>query len=240
MWTAVDHALAALIDSVRTLQIGSRLPNLMELSANLGVSHVIVREALEVLEAEGIVEVRQGRNGGIYVTGASGFPVCLRRLYSDLKPDDVPALIEARRILEREVTLLAATRATDEDLEPLEVLVQDMGSTELDAEVLVELSVRFHLRLAQIAGNPQLARYMRDVLNRMAAVGVATSLFGMAPNQFTGARQIYRDLYQALRSGDEDAIRTVVERHLSMLSDVAEHPRPIRRANHSQTRRRTT
>lgn len=238
MWSASDHALATLIDCLRmnTFAIGERLPNLRELSGAMGLSHVVVRQALDVLEAERIVDIRLGRGGGIYVTGATGFPRCLSRIYDD-ESASMAELIAARAVLEREVVLRAIHAAGAAELEELDALVDQMEQAISEAEVFVELSVRFFLRLSVLAGNPVLTECMGNVLNRLAVVGVRTSISVLTAEELSTGHKLYAELIAGIRAGSSDRVRSATERHIELLTDVdSRTPAPsVERGRHHPT-----
>jgi DNA-binding FadR family transcriptional regulator len=79
MFTAVspNRMSEAIVDQIKTLirtnrlRPGDRLPSERELCERMGVSRVTVREALRILEAGGLVEIRVGARGGAFVTTPS-------------------------------------------------------------------------------------------------------------------------------------------------------------------------
>ena len=79
MFTAVspNRMSEAIVDQIKTLirtnrlRPGDRLPSERELCERMGVSRVTVREALRILEAGGLVEIRVGARGGAFVTTVS-------------------------------------------------------------------------------------------------------------------------------------------------------------------------
>ena len=96
---------------------GEKLPNEVELSAQLGVSRATLREALRALLVQGVVEVRRGR--GTFVTQKAaqvedfGFDD-LARVRGQLRD-----LFELRTIFEPRAARLACCRATQRELEDI-------------------------------------------------------------------------------------------------------------------------
>ena len=62
---AIDELLAAI--GRERLRRGDRLPNEAELAAELGISKPTLRQALRVLQRSGVLDVRAGKGGGIFV-----------------------------------------------------------------------------------------------------------------------------------------------------------------------------
>jgi len=86
---------------------GDKLPPERELAKLLGVSRTTVREAVRVLEGEGLVEIRRGSSGGISVKPQSMGRTELRRRMREFEE-----IIEFRLAVEPMAARLAAERRT--------------------------------------------------------------------------------------------------------------------------------
>src|SRR4051794_35833926 len=126
--SAIDEIKGMIIRG--ELRPGDRLPKESELAARLGLSRGSLREAVRGLTLIRVLEVRQG--DGTYVTSLQ--PELLLESLSffvDLNQDaTLPQILEARRMLEAGAAAQAAYRASDEQLEELEHLVEEMGACE--------------------------------------------------------------------------------------------------------------
>jgi GntR family transcriptional repressor for pyruvate dehydrogenase complex len=100
---------------------GDRLPNERELSAQMGVSRATLREGLRALESQGLLDIRLGSTGGIFVAVPDGEVVGLALdSMMHLRNASRWEMQEYRREFEPRNAALAARRATEEDLERLE------------------------------------------------------------------------------------------------------------------------
>src|SRR3982074_257193 len=101
----------------RALAEGTPLPTERELVAQSGLSRTSVREALRVLETEGLVATKAGRNGGSQVR-RPGRESISRSFALFVRSHGVrfEALLEAREAIEPSAARLAAVHRTDEDL----------------------------------------------------------------------------------------------------------------------------
>lgn len=122
----VEQVKAAIRDG--RLRPGDRLPPRHELMRRLGVSRVTVRDALHVLEACGLIELRVGAHGGAFVTAPAAGLVRDRLadalLLSDATDADVS---EARSAVTGALLELACARRTDADLAALDGLCAESG-----------------------------------------------------------------------------------------------------------------
>src|SRR5688500_1958208 len=95
---------------------GERLPVEEELTAQFGVARTTLREALRVLESEGLIAIRRGRGGGPFVTHPDLGPISLALAASlQLQGASVGELDEARRLIEPQIAGQLARRHGDGD-----------------------------------------------------------------------------------------------------------------------------
>ncbi len=141
----------------REYKAGERIGSELDLIEHFGVSRAVVREALRILEREGVVRVKPGPAGGIfcaYPTSQSlSRSIDLYGAFHDVTPDD---LVEARMELEVLTARLAASRALPEDFERLERLNlewQRLIGVE-QTEAAARVNVEFHVALTRAAHNP--------------------------------------------------------------------------------------
>ena len=138
---------------------GTRLPRDRELAIRFGVSRPVVREAIDILRRAGIVEVRRGNRGGVFVRSLA-IPTELLTGRTRLGLEEIRQLLEARRTIETTCALLASERAMTADLDGLQALADGLEGTRDSPEDFIELDVRFHLRLAALSGNAPLERFL--------------------------------------------------------------------------------
>lgn len=127
--------------------------NEVELAARLNVSRSPIREALQRLVTEGLITFQTNR--GFF---CRGFDV-----------EEVVNLSDVRIVLEERSVRLAIQRATDEDLT---ALVDWWANTmaRADAFSSAELTARdeeFHIRIARLSGNSELARMLEGINTRI-------------------------------------------------------------------------
>lgn len=136
--------------------VGSTLPAERELAARVGVSRPAVREAVRTLQASGVVRssVGAGSAGGTVVTGVPHRALTqLLRLHVALASFPPGDVTRVRVVLERLSTDLAARHAGDDELRQMRELLLAMDDDTLDLERFNALDTRFHVTIAQAAGN---------------------------------------------------------------------------------------
>jgi len=149
----VSERILELISS-HTLRPGDPLPPQRELASQLGVSLSSLREALHSLSAIGIIEVKRGL--GTFVCSHPNDYLVKRFDWALLlEEEEIRELMEARRVIDLSVASYAAQRATPEQITGLVTLFEGiMESWETrDLNRLEELDIRFHLAIAEAAGN---------------------------------------------------------------------------------------
>ncbi|MDQ0418141.1 GntR family transcriptional repressor for pyruvate dehydrogenase complex [Croceifilum oryzae] len=140
------------------LKDGDRLPNERELGSLFGVSRPTVREAIRSLEAIGVVEVRRGVYGGIFV--AEPKPDHVGKALAALlrfRGATISELVEFRQTFEAETAYWAAQRATTQQIEQLVTIANKLmevaHSSQVPWEKFIELDLAFHEEVAQASHN---------------------------------------------------------------------------------------
>lgn len=145
-----SHAADVLLDQVirGELPPGSELPAEATLAESLDVSRLTAREALKILQSQGVVRAQHGRRGVVNpVSQWTSMEAILKERNHSLGAAAVSVqLVEMRRMIEIGAASLAAQRCTDEEIEQLQALVRAMeeavGKRDVDAFVSADIS--FH------------------------------------------------------------------------------------------------
>lgn len=203
---------------------GDRLPSERSLCERFCVSRVTVREALRVLEASGLIEIRVGARGGAFVTQPSSERVGegLAELMT-LTPMTAGDVTEARMVFELGILPLAVERATDEDIADLRILVEQGMSALETGSYTMAMSAAFHVRVASSTHNPAIEMLVQSfhgpMLMSLQQAQVAAPLMGPR-----GAREHF-DLVEAIEKRDAERARMIMTLHLQRTADrLAENP----------------
>lgn len=195
------------------LKPGDRLPSERDLCERFGVSRVTVREALRVLEAGGLVEIRVGAHGGAFVTTPTsrqvGEGLADLLTLSSLTAADVT---EARMVFELGILPLVIERATDEDLNRLFDNVRQAEAALKDSSYTMAMSAAFHVQVAACTHNPAIESIVQSfhgpLLMSLREAQVVAPLMGRK-----GVEE-HRKYVEAIRDRDLEAARAVMTTHL--------------------------
>jgi GntR family uxuAB operon transcriptional repressor len=140
---------------------GDRLPPEREIAESFAVSRSVVREALIMLELEGVVEVRKG--SGVYVLTQQPEPSGKWSAFQGDSGFGPFELLQARQLVESEVAAFAATQATKADILKMRDAIEmerqfiEQGVVDESADEL------FHNLLAQSSQNSVLANMVAEL-----------------------------------------------------------------------------
>ncbi|RIQ31216.1 FadR/GntR family transcriptional regulator [Jiangella rhizosphaerae] len=191
-----DVAPGAALDSVK-------------LEEELGVSRTVVREALRVLAAKGMVDARPKR--GTLVRPREEWALLdadVLRWQAQNRADDafLADLAEVRDIVEPAGARLAAARRTDADLSALRVAVERMADPDASVDAVVEADLAFH-RALLAAGHNALLRQLEQVI----ATGLrARDLLVHGGDRQADSTPAHRAVLDAVTRGDADGAERAV------------------------------
>ncbi len=194
------------------LQVGERLPTERELSRHFGVSVPVVREALRILRRQGLLTVRRGYGGGIFVAYPNtDFAQDVLRVLLGTRQISLRDIAEVRLIYEPEIARLAATRITDAELEKLKDVVrrQQHGLREDRQE---EFNLHFHRLVAEAARNPVLAVVMEVVVSVLLP---EVRRMRLDLESKTHIVDFHRRLYEALAARDGERAARIMAEHVT-------------------------
>ncbi len=201
------------------LQPGDRLPTEKELAERLNVSRPTLREALTVLEALGLIEVRP-REGSII---KSVMPQSMQEPIHDMlgvDPSKVLELFEVRKIIDAEGAAMAAERATEVDIDKLKTCMQKLDqSLKMHASLLDVQPARLYQRtffiIADATHNSIYAHFMKSIWTLLeGAIPYSRQKLLTVPNISAKLLDQYRTIVQAVIDRNPKRARKAVTSHL--------------------------
>jgi GntR family transcriptional repressor for pyruvate dehydrogenase complex len=152
------------------LRPGERLPPESRLAEDLGISPVTLRSAIAILRGAGLVTTQRGRGGGTTVTAA---PPPLPAAGAAPTEGELRDLVDYRVVVEGGAAALAADRATQEQIDFLASLLDEMDGL-ADYDAWSERDTLFHLVLADASGSQRVVEQVGQIraeVYRIAKLG---------------------------------------------------------------------
>ncbi|HWE03175.1 MAG TPA: FCD domain-containing protein [Tepidisphaeraceae bacterium] len=203
---AVDRLRAWIIDG--HLPADREIPPESALCRTLGVSRTVVREAMRILRAQGLVEVSQGKRPRVRPADAKfaidSLALMLRRGEASLLH-----LAELRRPMESEIAALAAARATPSQIQRLDAAIQELAAAP-DLAAQADADLRFHFILAEASGNPLFQLVLEAIWGLQRQSRMTTIAHSRAVTAITWHRRIL----EAVRANDSAAAHAQMTGHI--------------------------
>ena len=198
---------------------GTPLPTERELVAQSGLSRASVREALRVLETEGLVLTRAGRNGGSKVR-RPGRDSISRSFELFVRSHGVrfEALLEAREAIEPAAAALAAIHRQDVDLAEMTRIHKALDKVSDDVAEHVRLNLMWHRAIMRASRNELLIAFFDAIANSVQAATESQSL-----NSADVRREVVRAhgrVLAAIAAQDADAAFRRMQRHVGAYSSL--------------------
>lgn len=200
---------------------GALLPSEGDLLARFSVSRTVLREAITVLSAKGLIDVRQKRGTMVRpnmdwnqldpsVIRWSGEPG-VEWAGGDIS-DRIDQLVEVRFIVEPAAAALAARRAAPEDLERMRAAYAAMESAGADVQAFMAADLEFHIACLRASRNAFLLPLAHAIRSAMMT---SLQITASDPNaNFQVSLPLHRAILDAVLAGEPDAAAQAMTAHL--------------------------
>lgn len=153
------------------LTVGTKLPPEREFAEQLGVSRTVLREAVRVLAAKGLLETSHGVGTTVRALTREEMVAPLNLFLRSWGRDvSLNHLHQVRSLLEVENIGLAAEQASDEDIQDLRRILAEMEAAKESPLLFAVKDSDFHRRLAQTAHNPLLTLLLDSIHDLLVGV----------------------------------------------------------------------
>lgn len=196
------------------LRVGDRLPPERELGERLGVSRTVVREAIQILRAEGLVRIRMGV--GTFVTQTA--PNILEGPMSYLQHSEskkIQDLLEARNVIEPAIAALAAEHASASHIARMEQAILDMDGLFAERYKYIERDNHFHIALAEASNNSVYLLLLNSIVDLLQE---SRSLAVSVPGAAKRANAYHRRILEAVRAKEPKKAFAAMTGHMEQLA----------------------
>lgn len=203
---------------------GERLPAERVLQQAFAVSRNTLRESLRVLEQKGLVEIRKGQRGGVFVKAVNAEPMAEQlRIFLRSRGVSLTELSEFRQDLEGLLARRAARRCKGRARKLLEALLARAAALAIEGprrwEEFMAADRDIHLALAQLAGNP-LHRFFLETVHQNVHQGHIRAFLPRSPEVIRTTLAELEALVDAVIRGDGERAEKLAREHVARATRI--------------------
>lgn len=198
-----------------SIQPGELLPDEIALCEEFGVSRTVIREAVKMLVAKGMLEVRQ--RIGTRVQDIRHWQMLDRDIllwHQGIEVDDsrIMRLLELRQSIEPDAARYAAERRTDADLEEIFSALNRMAKSLNESSEYVIADAQFHIAILRAAHNPYL-----DSLENAIFAGLMLSIRVTNPDSERNKLSLpfHQNIAEVIQRQDAEGAYARMKEHLA-------------------------
>lgn len=218
-----------IVRDLRNLEPATMLPPEAVMLEKYGVGRASLREALRLLEVQGLIVIRPGPGGGPMAAQADSVHYGrTSSLYFHMLGATYHDVVAARAVIEPALARLVAETQDPEQLAKLEEFLEEQKKntaepgTDEDYERYVADSSGFHAMLAGLAGNPALslsAHSLQDIL--------LDRVYGLfPPEERQRVEEVHAKIARAIIKGDANGVEKMMRVHMLEYVQYAEERHP--------------
>lgn len=218
-----EEVSEVLYEKIRTgeLKPGDRLDSVEQLAEQLQVSRSAIREALSALKAMGLIQIKQG--SGTFVKkiqpNQMDFPLSTAILTNK---KDVSHLLEVRKIIEVGAAASAAIHRTEEDIQAMMQILDEMKRVQGHGELGEKVDFQFHSAISAASQNPLLATLLDQVSGLMIETMKETRRIWLFSKKTTSEKLYdeHMQIFLAIKQQNEEQAKQAMFSHLSNVEEI--------------------
>lgn len=212
--TKTDMVVENVIQTIATgnYKPGDKIPPESYFIKEYDVSRVTVREAFKRLSSMGVVTIKSG--DGTFVNAIKPFEIKEAMLpLLTINPAVIEEIYETRVCIESHMAELCALRRTEEDIEQLARLLDQMSACldSGDIDSYTSYDDQFHNYLGKVCGNTILES-IYESLTFVRKANITKS--NKTDDNLAISMQEHQDLFDAIKNKDVETARFIIKRHL--------------------------
>lgn len=198
------------------LKPGDKIPTEIELCETFGVGRNSVREAIKILEAYGVLEIR--RADGTYIRQGYDDKMLYPLLYGIiLQKDSKEQIVELRKVIDIGMFQEAITKMTEKECKMLEeelaTMEEEIYKENPSSQEMFEADVRFHAVIVDILDNrllESIGYYVDKITKSSRVITIDYILNNKLQKDFI---DLHRDIIELFRKKQVERIHEIVEKH---------------------------
>ena len=196
---------------------GSTLPPESAMLEHYGVSRGSLREALRILEVQGLIVIKPGPGGGPILRGPESATLGkTQTLFFHLLGAQYRDLVNARRQIEPMLVGLAAQRQDREALEPLRAFLAPTSPSSWSDPEYLRIASNFHTTVTGLSGNPILTTLCHS-LHDIALFRLRDA--GFSDTDRLGVLRDHAKIAKAVLDGNAKKAETLMREHMVEFTD---------------------
>ncbi len=191
------------------LKPGEKLPSERKLASLLGISRASVREAIKALSFSGYLEVIQGK--GTYVLEIATQYDEIVNFFSEFSNYSLDHLMEVRIMLEGEFARLAAINASQEEIDVIERVFNEIASSK-DINTFFVKDLQLHLTIAKATHNPIMNGLMKIIVEMLYKE--TQKIIEISGDTRENTIETTRDLVQVIKKRNAEQAKELMIKHI--------------------------
>jgi len=204
---------AVILLQQQDLPVGARLGLRAELMSQFNVSPGVINEALRLLRERGLVTVKPGPNGGVFVADVPpGVRLGTLDLWFQRMSISPLEVFESRLLLDNLFYEIALDRATREDIRRMEQAVHAMEDATADPRRSFEAIIEFHQSIAR-ASHSSILVGLYETLATILLGSLVRAEFREGPEVMNASIETHAAILDALRTKDRGLLKQAIANH---------------------------